>query len=96
MAGFPQARADIDQRAGTLVLTLRNVFDEVDRFQDFLTATPDATLEAAPTSYTTTEVAQLKSAFNDLSRLGRVFRGEEAGGATYDFRQFAKLLTGVL
>ena len=95
-AGYPRARADIDQRAGTLVLTLRNTFDEIDRFQAFLAGTPDAELTAAPTNYTATEIAQLKSAFVDLARLGRIYRGTEAAPNAYDFRTFAQLLTGVL
>ena len=94
-AGYPSARADIDARAGTLVVTLRNTFDEVARFKAFLDATPDADLEAAPRNYTATEVAQLKSAFSDLAVLGAVFRGE-ASSDVYDYRTFAKLLVGVL
>jgi hypothetical protein len=95
-AGLPRNRVDIDQRAGTLAVTLRNAFDEVDRFAAFLNTMPDADLEAAPYNYTSTDVAQMKSAFGDLARLGRVYRGEEAGGAAYDFQTFAKLLTGVM
>jgi len=89
-------RVDIDQRAGTLAVTLRNAFAEVDRFAAFLATLPDADLEAAPYNYSSTEVAQLKSAFGDLARLARIYRGEEAGGNAYDFQTFAKLLTGVL
>lgn len=95
-AGYPRARADIDQRAGTLAITLRNVFDEIDRFKSFLDATPDADLEAAPISYSPTDVAQLKSAFTDLALLGAIYRGESSASTAYDYRTFAKLLVGVL
>jgi thiamine biosynthesis lipoprotein ApbE len=95
-AGLPRNRVDIDQRAGTLAVTVRNAFDEVDRFQSFLSTIPDAELEAAPFNYTPTEVAQMKSAFADLARLGAVYRGQQGGGTAYDFRTFANLLTGVL
>jgi len=94
--GFPRARADIDQRAGTLYVSLRNLLDEVDRFEAFLAATPDVDLEAAPTNYTAGEVAVLKSAFADLAKLGTIFRGTGTQTPAYDFRTFANQLAGVL
>lgn len=94
--GYPRSRADIDQRAGTLCVQLRNTFDEIDRFKTFLDATPDVDLEAAPTNYTVTDVAQLKSAFTDLAKLAAIYRGEQTQATPYDFATFAKLLTGVL
>ena len=94
--GYPQGRADIDQRAGTLTASLRNLFDEIDRFETFLLATPDVDLEAPAIGYTSQEVAVLKSAFGDLSQLGRIYRGQEDLDTAKDFRTFAKLLTGVL
>lgn len=95
-AGLARNRVDIDQRAGTLAVTLRNAFDEVDRFKAFLDTIPDADLEAAPFNYSAADVAQLKSAFADLTLLGRIYRGEEASEVAYDFQTFAKQLTGVL
>lgn len=95
-AGFPRARADIDQRAGTLAITIRNAFDEVGRFKAFLDATPNEDLEAAPTNYTETEVAYLKSAFADLARLAAIYRGEDIQADPYDFQTFARYLVGVL
>jgi hypothetical protein len=95
-AGFPRARADIDQRAGTLAITLRNTFDEIDRFKAFLDTVPDADLEAAPILYSGEDVAYLKSAFADLARLGEIFRGETTQPQAYDFRTFAQHLAGVL
>lgn len=95
-AGLPQARADIDAQAGTLAVQLRRLFGEIDAFGEFLDGMPDSILKTPPQSYSGDEVAQLKSAFADLRRLARIYRGEEAGGDVYDFRTFAKLLTGVL
>jgi hypothetical protein len=95
-AGLSLNRDDIDQRAGLLAVTLRNAFDEVDRFAAFLNATPDNQLQTPPQSYSAAEVAQLKSAFADMSRLGRVYRGVESSGDVYDFRTFAKQLMGVM
>lgn len=93
--GLGRSRADIDYRAGQLATALRNTFDEIDRFQAFLAGFPDADLEAAPIGYTTTDVAQLKSAFTDLAQLGAVYRGTATRTPAYDYRTFAKLLTGV-
>lgn len=95
-AGLPRARADIDQRAGTLAITLRNTFDEIDRFKAFLDATPNEDLEAAPTNYTSSEVAYLKSAFADLARLAAIYRGDDVQASAYDFQTFARYLVGVL
>src|SRR3954462_8560762 len=95
-AGLSLNRDDIDQRAGLLAVTLRNAFDEVDRFAAFPNAPPDNQLQTPPQSYSAAEVAQLKSAFADMSRLGRVYRGVESSGDVYDFRTFAKQLMGVM
>lgn len=94
--GFPKARSEVDDRAGTLAVTIRNTFDAIDQFKLFLDSTPDAELTSAPYNYTSTEVAQLKSAYNDLANLGRIYRGEVNLDEAYDFRTFAHLLTGVL
>lgn len=94
--GFPQARADVDDRAGTLAVTIRNTFDAIDQFKLFLDSTPDADLTKAPYNYTSQDVAILKSAYNDLAKLGQIYRGEIDQSPAYDFRTFAHQLTGVL
>jgi hypothetical protein len=95
-AGFAQGRADIDQRAGTLAISLRNLFDEIDKFGAFLDGMPDNQLQTPPQSYSNSEVAQLKSAFIDLRLLAQVYRGQADVTPAYDFTTFARLLTGVL
>jgi hypothetical protein len=94
--GFPKARADVDQQAGSLAVSLRNTFDAIDQFKLFLDSTPDAELEAAPYNYTPGDVAVLKSAYNDLAKLGGIYRGTGTQAQAYDFRTFAHQLTGVL
>lgn len=94
--GFPKARADVDDRAGSLATGIRNTFESIDQFKLFLDATPDSELIAPPYNYTTQEVAYLKSAYNDLAKLGRIYRGEISQTPPYDFTTFAKYLTGVL
>lgn len=91
--GFPQTKADIDSRAGALATSVRDLLGQVQRFQQYLVATPDANLTGL--GYSTTEVAQLKSAFTDLDKLRTIYEGTGTQASVYDFRQFAKLLTGV-
>lgn len=95
-AGLPKARADVDNQSGTLAVSLRNIFDAIDQFKLFLDSTPDADLTSAPYNYTSQDVATLKSAYNDLAKLGQIYRGEIGQSPAYDFRTFAHQLTGVL
>jgi hypothetical protein len=95
-AGLPKARSDVDNQSGSLSVSLRNIFDAIDQFKLFLDSTPDAELEAAPYNYTAGDVATLKSAYNDLAKLGRIYRGADTQSSAYDFRTFAHQLTGVL
>lgn len=94
--GFPKARAEVDNQAGNLAVTLRNTFEAIDQYKLFLDSTPDAELTAAPYNYTTQEVSILKSAYNDLAKLGQIYRGADTQSPAYDFRTFAHQLTGVL
>jgi hypothetical protein len=94
--GYPKGKSDIDERAGTISLSLRNAFREVDAFQTLLLATPDSDLTSPPFNYTEQEVAILKSAFNDLTKLASIYRGNNSQPDPYDFTTFSKLLTGVL
>jgi hypothetical protein len=94
--GFPKARAEVDNQSGTLAVSLRNLFDGIDNFKAFLDETPDADLQAPPYNYTAQDVAYLKSAFNDLAKLGQIYRGQGTQSTPYDFRTFANHLTGVL
>lgn len=94
--GYPKGKADVDERSGTLCVSLRNVFGEIAAFQAFLQSTPDSDLTKAPYNYELGEVAVLKSAFNDLAKLGQIYEGNEIQPEPYDFTTFAHLLTGVL
>jgi hypothetical protein len=94
--GYPKARADVDDRAGSLAVSIRNTFDAIDQFKAFLDSTPDSDLQAPPYNYSSQDVAYLKSAYNDLAKLGQIYRGEIGQSPAYDFRSFAKYLTGVL
>lgn len=94
--GYPKGKMEMDERSGTIAVSVRNVFREVDSFQALLQATPDADLTKAPYNYTIEEVAVLKSAYNDLAKLSQIYLGISNQPDAYDFRTFSKLLTGVL
>ena len=91
--GMQQTKGQIDSTAG-LFVQLQNVFDQIERVQTFLLATPDATLQAAPYGYTAGEVAQLKSAFTDAVQLIGIYKGTQILAVAKDFRTFSKLLVG--
>jgi len=90
--GYSATKADIDSRSGGLALSLRNTTDEIRNFKIFLDSKPDGDLTAL--GYTAGDINTLRSAFVDLARLVSVYEGTQAQPSAYDFRTFAKLLTG--
>lgn len=91
--GFSTTKNDIDSRAGGLAVDVRNKLAEVQNFKLRLDAVSDAELSAL--GYTGTDIARLRSAFVDLDRLAQIYLGLAAQTPAYDFRAFAKFLTGV-
>lgn len=92
--GLPKTKADWDSRGGSIALDVRSVFDRVLAYKTALDATIDADLQAA--GYTSGEIATLRSAFTDLDKLRTIYQGTVTQATTYDFRTFAKQLTGVV
>lgn len=93
--GLTTTKADLDQRAASIALSLRGVMDQIKIFKtklDTLTA-GDLTTLGYPTG-PPDDGATLKSAFVDLDKLRTIYEGTATQGTTYDFRTFAKLLTG--
>jgi hypothetical protein len=91
--GYPAGKNDIDAKVGGLAVQLRNTLVEVANFKLWLDAQTDADLTAA--SYSATDIARLRSAINDLDRLHGIYLGTATQTTTYDFRTFAKFLTGM-
>lgn len=99
--GFPQAKGDIDSRAGSLVVAVRDSLYNCSQFcaklQNNATLT-DAAMIAL--GYTQAEVTTMKSGFLDLGGTGnslyRIANGLAFVGANNDFFFNAKLLTGVV
>lgn len=92
MAGYPTDKSVIDQRMASVVQGLRNGLLDAQRVKDWLDTMPDADLIAK--GWTATEVAAMKSAFADLSALGKVAGGQQTVTAANDFFFWARKLLG--
>ena len=91
--GYALSKGEIDARAGEISRMFQKAFDDVAVMKGFLDRTVDADLVAI--GYTADDVALLKTAFSDLTQLGRIFIGGEALAAPKDFRTFVARLWGV-
>ena len=91
--GLSVTKTEIDTRAGDIARAFQKSFEDVVTMQTYLEATPNPDLVAL--GYTDQEVAVLKTAFADLSQLGRIWGGAEALAAPKDFRAFVRQLWGV-
>lgn len=90
--GLTKNKADLDQRAASCALDLRGVMDRIRIFKSVMDTLTDT--DITNLGYTSTEKDQLRSAFVDLDKLRTIYEGTATQGTTYDFRTFAKLLTG--
>lgn len=94
--GFPPSSMQINTTSGNLSRQIEVWATQTLDFQQFLTATPDATLEAPPFMYSEDDVALLKSAFNDLSLLARIYKGEDVLAEARDLGTFSRRLAGLV
>lgn len=94
--GYPLTKADVDSRAGSLAVDLRNKLTEIRNFKVKLDSLTDAELgTGGGLGYSTAEIANLRSAFTDMDKLAQIYLGLATQGSAYDFRTFAKFLMGV-
>lgn len=91
--GLPVTKTEVDQRSGDTARAFQRVFEDAATMQLYLEGTPDSDLVAL--GYTASEVTVLKSAFNDLALLGRIWTGQENLATAKDFRTFLRQLWGV-
>lgn len=91
--GLTVTKGEIDSRAGDIARAFQQQFENVATMQGYLTATPEADLIAL--GYTADDVATLKTAWNDLAQLARIWAGAEPLAAAKDFRVFVSRLWGV-
>jgi hypothetical protein len=93
-AGFAVTKDSVNNRAGSLVLTLRQCFDDINNFNGFLNnaATTDTFLTGL--GMTAPEVATLRASFIDLAKLVSIARAGAVQVAVNDFMFNAKNLLG--
>jgi len=91
--GFPRGKAELDFRAGNLVVTLRDTFEDIRHLKALLDTMPDADLLAM--GYVQGEVNVLKSAYAALVKLANVATAQDTAPVADDFMFFARQLTGV-
>lgn len=91
--GFPVDKNTLDQRTASLAWQLRSTFDQIQIVKTWLDTQTDTALEAL--GYSAGDVAVIRSAYVDLSKLGTVAHGTATQTPAYDFFTFAKSLLGV-
>ncbi len=98
--GFPQNKVDIDARAGSLAVQVRDMLSSIQVFQAFLSGKTSADLVKLGytdgTSGTVDEVTLLKSAYTQLDQLRLVAIGQGTVTAANNFLFFSDQITGVL
>lgn len=93
--GYPVDKAQMDNTAGQVCRAIEQWAPQAIKVQEFLQRTPDADLEAPPFSYTPQDVAILKSGFNDLALLARIYQGDDVLLAPRDLGAFARRMAGI-
>ncbi len=92
--GLSTNKADLDNRAASIALTLRTVMDQIKVYKTKLDTLTNADLQSLGYSVSPDEASILKSAFTDLDQLRTVYEGTGTRTPAYDYRTFAKQLTG--
>lgn len=92
--GLTTNKTDLDNRAASIALTLRNTFVQIKDFKTKLDTMTNADLQALGYAISPDEAAILKSSFTDLDQLRTVYEGTGTRTPAYDYRTFAKQLTG--
>lgn len=91
--GLDQSKQQIDSRAGTLPLQLKNVLEDCTKFKTFL-GTKQST-DLTQLGYSTAEVTTMINVFTVLDQLRQVFQGLATIPNAVDFRPIITPLIGV-
>lgn len=94
--GFPPSSIQVNTVSGSLSRQIELWANQTLEFQQFLTSTPDATLEAPPFGYSADDVALLKSAFTDLALLANIYQGKADITPARDLGVFSRRLAGLV
>jgi hypothetical protein len=95
-AGYQITKADLDNRMGGAVVTLRDALITIVALKaelDDATILPDATLTTL--GYSGADITLIRAAFTDLSKLNDISRAVATQASTNDFWFNAKHLAGL-
>jgi hypothetical protein len=92
--GFPFGLTEINQRAGSLSVAVRDSLRQVQLFKGELDTQVDAYYTGLGMS--SGDLATLRSSFVDLNDIANIYLGVASSHltGTYDYRTFSKLLWG--
>ena len=91
-AGIENTKPEIDRAVGTVARDLNDLFSKIASVKTKLDATPDADLLAL--GYNSSDIANIKSTYNDLNLLRELYEGTTTLPLAKDFRTFAKRIFG--
>ncbi len=94
MVGLPATQQSINQQAGQFTVALRDAFQSVIFFNNWLTSSGGQTFLVA-LGYTSNDAAVLVSTFANLAALGAIYVGGTPGAAL-NYQQNSNLLWGGL
>jgi hypothetical protein len=72
-AGFQVSLSQVNAQAGGYCLSLRNLFDQIQNFQQWLAAQSDTAMEAL--GYSAGDLSTLRAAVADLNGLAQIYQG---------------------
>lgn len=95
MPGYPVDRSQVDTITGTLSRQIDQWAPDTLKIKGFLDATSDDVLAQPPFGYSADDVALIKSAFNDLALLARIYLGQDTITEARDLGTFSRRLAGL-
>jgi hypothetical protein len=93
--GYPVDKNQMDATAGQVSRMIEQWAPQAIKVKEFLDRTPDADLEAPPFNYTANDIAILKSGFNDLALLARIYQGTDVLPVAQDLGAFSRRMAGI-
>jgi hypothetical protein len=94
--GNPVSKGQVDMASGQLSATIETWAGQVLNFKTYLDSATDEILMAPPFGYSEDNIALLKSAFNDLSLLARIYQGDDVLAEARDLGAFSRRLAGLV
>ncbi len=94
--GLPVTKTQIDNTSGQLSATIETWASQVLNFKEYLDGATNEILMAPPFGYSQDNIDLLKSAFNDLSLLARIYQGDGVLAEARDLGEFSRRLAGLV